>query len=57
MLRHIDTGLIFASRSLSIAAFDENPCAFIDNKDLERLLEKKIFNDSSLVDGSGLLEY
>ena len=36
---------------------DENPCVFIDNKDLERLLEKKVFDEGSLVDGSGLLEH
>lgn len=36
---------------------DENPCVFIDNKAIERLLEKKVFDEGSLVDGSGPLEH
>lgn len=36
---------------------DENPCVFIDNKAIERLLEKKVFDGGSLVDGSGPLEH
>ena len=36
---------------------DENPSVFIDNKDLERLLEKKVLDEYSLIDGFGLLEH
>lgn len=36
---------------------DENPSVFIDNKDLERLLENKVLDEYSLIDGFGLLEH